>query len=62
MRVAGWGEESDATVIRENLTYVVSSPPVSRAAGMSQPICRALKNQKLLDCLRKQGAPGAGEA
>jgi hypothetical protein len=60
MRVAGWGEQSDATVIRP--TYVVSSPPVSRVASMSQPICRAQKNQKLLDCLRKQGTPGAGEA
>jgi hypothetical protein len=45
MRVAGWGEESDATVIRESLTYVVSCLPVSRVAGMSQPICRALKNK-----------------
>src|SRR6478736_8434178 len=40
------GGKRDATVVRP--TYVVSSPPVSRAAGMSQPICRALKNQKCL--------------
>jgi hypothetical protein len=46
MRVAGWGEQSDATVIRP--TYVVSSPPVSRVASMSQPICRAQKNKSCL--------------
>ena len=58
MRVAGLGEESDATVIRETSHLCCFFPAgKSRCRHVAADLSR-LKNQKLLDCLRKQGAPG----